>query len=181
MPLALSVTSLMNALAHPLSALSTGQLSPPGVERALAAAHEVYTALRGVSFDARALAARSAALKGTVLAGEVLRDFAVGVHHKLAHALGGRFDLDHAGLHSVLLPHSVAWLKEQAPALHAAVQTRLGDTALPSTLFGFLEQAGAATSLAGLGLTGSDFASFLAQQPAPYRALLEAAFRGQRP
>jgi maleylacetate reductase len=181
MPLGLSVTSLMNALAHPLSALSSGKLDNEQSERALQAAAVVYSAIGGLLREPTGTAARREALEGTVLAGGVLRSSPLGLHHQIAHSLGGSFDLDHAGLHSVLLPHSVHWLSRQAPEVHSTLQTRLGDAALAHTLLGFLERAGVATSLAQLALSEADLARFLRDNPALPAVLLEAAFRGRAP
>ena len=181
MPLGLSVTSLLNALAHPLSAVSSAQLGKEQLERALEAAQKICGALLGLIADPASVVARSAALEGAVLAGRVLADSPLGLHHKLAHALGGSFDLDHAALHSVLLPHSLARMRQQTPEVYAAVQTRLGDEHLPGTLFDHLVHVGAATGLDGLGLHADDFQAFLQAHPELPRGLLEAAFAGRRP
>ncbi len=178
MPLALSVTSLLNALAHPLSALSTGLLEGDGEERALAAASEAYLAATGIAREPRGVGPRSAALRATVLAGHVLRHSKVGVHHQLAHALGGRFDLDHAGLHSVLLPHTLRLFAERDPALYGRVQSRLAPD-LPRQVTELLARAGAPGSLAALGLSREALSSFLDERPDLPRAPLEAAFDGK--
>jgi maleylacetate reductase len=178
MPLALSVTSLMNALAHPVSALSTGKLDPPGVERALQASEAVYTALQLLIRDPRDIAGRSAAIDGTVLAGWVLRTSPLGQHHELAHALGGRFDLDHAGLHSVLLPFSIARLAQTAPEVFAELSRRLGEPDLSGSLRRLLAASGALTSLEALGATQSGLAALLSERPQLPRELIEAAFSG---
>jgi maleylacetate reductase len=178
MPLALSVTSLMNALAHPASALSTGKLDPAGVERALEACQAVYAALGLLTGDPRSVAGRGAAIDGTIRAGWVLRTSPLGQHHEVAHALGGRFDLDHAGLHSVLLPHSIARLAQSAPDALSALERRLGDASLPRSLQRFLAVSGAPTSLEALGVSRPGLDALLAERPALPRQLLEAAFAG---
>ena len=177
MPLVLSVTSLLNALAHPLSAISTGLLAGDSLERALVAAAEVYRATAGIVVDPRDVTARRGALQGTVLAAQVLRRSAVGIHHKLAHALGGRFDLDHAGLHAVLLPHTLALLGAEAPDLFALVQRRVGSE-LPRGIGELLVRAGAPTSLAALGVSEQALRDFSAERPDLPAALLDAAFVG---
>jgi maleylacetate reductase len=181
MPIGLSVTSLLNALAHPLSAISTARLGEEQLERALEAAQKIGAALLGLMQDPASVVARSAALEGAVLAGRVLADSPVGLHHKLAHALGGSFDLDHAALHSVLLPHSVSWMGQQSPELYALVQARIGDDHLAGTLFDHSSHVGAATGLAAMGLRADVFEAFLGAHPELPRGLLEAAFAGRRP
>jgi maleylacetate reductase len=181
MPLEASVTSLLNALAHPLSALSTGELQGEPFELALQAGSAVYRAIEAVLRDPRGLTSRSAALEATVRAGAVLRSSRVGAHHRLAHALGGLFDLDHAGLHAVLLPHSVSWMSEVNPDMYAAIQARLATADLPRTLFDMLGRAGAATSLAQLGLAADSFSAFVAARPELPAKPLARAFEGTRP
>ena len=37
------------------------------------------------------------------------------IHHKLCHTLGGTFNLAHADVHTVILPHATAFNREAAP------------------------------------------------------------------
>lgn len=180
MPLALGVTSLINGLAHPLSALSTKQLSPDAAATALAAAGAARRALQGVLERPGERASRRAAFEATVLSGRVLARGPVGVHHKLAHLLGGAFDLDHAGLHSVLLPHSLDELKRQSPELHAVIAAELGWEDPAERLLEALGRAGACTSLAQLGVPEEPFRRLVSEHPELPRAALEAAYAGRR-
>jgi alcohol dehydrogenase class IV len=61
------------------------------------------------------------------LAGICLAQTRMGLHHQLAHVLGGAFDLPHAELHTLLLPHVMAFNLPSAPAAAA----RLGRIAGP--------------------------------------------------
>jgi maleylacetate reductase len=180
MPLALAVTSLINALAHPLSALSTQQLSPAAFQAALTAAGAVSRALARVLEQAQERASRRAAFEATVLSGRVLTSSPVGVHHQLAHLLGGHFDLDHAGLHSVLLPHSLDQLRAEAPDIFAAVCGELGQSDPAAVLLEVLRRAGASTSLEQLGVAREPFFQLADAHPELPRRLLEAAYSGQR-
>lgn len=173
MPLRLSVTSLLNALAHPLGALSTQSLDEAAEEAALEAASTVYRAVTALTRQPRDVAARAEALRGTVLSGRVLRNCPVGVHHRVAHALGGRFDLDHASLHALLLPHSLLWLQAQAPDVAEKIRARLA-LDLPARIEAFLSLA--ATSLHELGVTPGDLREFLEGRPDLPRSLVEAAY-----
>lgn len=180
MPSVLSTTSLMNALAHPLSALSTAALEPGPFAAALEAASIACRAILGLLEDPRSSCSRHAAFEATVAAARVLASSPVGLHHRLAHLLGGHFDLDHAGLHSVLLPHSLDWMSKQTPEIHAAVVVRLGNAELASSLLDWLRRAGAATSLEALGVAPGPFQALLEAHPELPRSVLEAAYRGQR-
>jgi alcohol dehydrogenase class IV len=180
MPARLAVTSLLNALAHPVSALSTGRLDDDGQRTALKAAGAVQRALLQVLQQPEQRSSRRAAFEATVLAGRVLARFAVGLHHRLAHLLGGHFDLDHAGLHSVLLPHTLDELRGRIPQLHAALCEEL---AVADPAAGFLQalsRAGASTSLQQLGVAREPFEQLLGAHADLPRALLEAAYSGRR-
>jgi maleylacetate reductase len=180
MPARLAVTSLLNALAHPVSALSTGRLDAAGQRAALNAAGAVYRALAGVLGRPEERSSRRAAFEATVLAGRVLASSVVGLHHRLAHLLGGHFDLDHAGLHSVLLPHTLDELKARLPDVFAALCTELGEEDPAARCLDALARAGASTSLAQLGVASEPLQSLLGAQPDLPRALLVAAYQGER-
>ena len=50
----------------------------------------------------------------------------MGLHHQLAHALGGTFDLPHAELHAMLLSHVMAFNLPAAPAAAARLERVVG-------------------------------------------------------
>lgn len=179
MPLDTSMKSGMNALAHPVSALSTGKLDPEGTERALSAAASMFGALRGIARDPNDAAARRAAIEGTIGAGVVLKLSPLGLHHELAHALGGRFDLDHAALHAVLLPVSICELGRSAPATFGLLAERLAAPDLVQSLLGLSATAGIPTSLAALGVSRDGLEGLLGERPHWPRRLLEQAFEGR--
>lgn len=176
----LTLTSLMNALAHPLSALGT-QPSDETRERALEAIATVYGAVEGLVQAPENQRARLQALVGAGLAAQVLDGAQLGMHHQLAHRLGGRFDLDHAALHSVLLPYSVAELRRHAPEALRRVDERLQVPNFEASLFDFLTRTGLATSLKALGVELSELEALAAEHPDLPRSLLRSAFLGRRP
>jgi len=178
MPLDISMKSGMNALAHPVSALSTGKLDAEGTERALTAAAVMFGALLGLARDPNDDGARRAAIEGAIGAGVVLKLSPLGLHHELAHALGGRFDLDHAALHAVLLPVSLRELGRAAPERLALLVERLGAPDLVQTLIGLSKAAGIPTSLAALGVSRDGLERLLGERPHWPRALLEQALEG---
>ena len=179
MPLEMSMKSGMNALAHPISALSSGKLDAAGTERALGAAATMYAALVGLARDAGDESARRAAIEGAIQAGIVLRTSPLGLHHELAHALGGRFDLDHAGLHALLLPVSILQLGRTAPTMLEQLTRRLGEPALAQSIWRLATAAGIPTSLEALGVSRAGFDRLLDERPAWPRPLLEQAFAGR--
>jgi hypothetical protein len=84
-------------------------------------------------------------------------------------------------LHSVLLPHFVASLQRSAPEVFAALQGRLSDVALPSSLFQLLRASGAPSSLAALGVDREGLTALLAERPNLPADVLQAAFEGRQP
>jgi homogentisate 1,2-dioxygenase len=180
MPKALSTTSLMNAFAHPLGTLAAGSTGD-AEERALSAAELVYAALEALVRDPADPNARARAQRGAALAAAAIENGKFGLHHALAHQLGGAFDLEHGALHSVLLPHSVQRLRAENPPALAELERRLGLGDLEAKLFELLARAGAATSLRALGVSYAAFRAFVDAKPELPRELLYAAFHGRRP
>jgi alcohol dehydrogenase class IV len=181
MPKTLTVTSLMNALAHPLSTLQSPALSPEARDLCFRAIEVLYSALTSLVDTPKSREGRTAAFEGAALAAKTLEFGSIGLHHKLVHQLGGRFDLDHSGLHSVLLPHSVRRLRAEAPALLAEIETRLNVNELELQLFDILLRSGAAPSLETMGVSDRQYAEFLQSNSELPTDLLRAAFLGERP
>lgn len=202
LPLSLSVTSAMNAIAHAAEGLYAHDGNPIVTLMAQEAIRASAAALPALQRDARDLAARSDALYGAWLAGSVLGAVAMGLHHKLCHTLGGSFNLPHAEVHTVVLPHALAYNADGAPDAMAHIARSLRAAGLdvgPAPLDAALavqrlaRYSGAPTSLAALGMPadGLDRAADLAVQT-PYpnprvltrasiRALLQRAFDGHAP
>ena len=177
MPKVLTVQSLMNALAHPFGTLATGSRS----ELALSAIETLFSAIDRLADDPDDRAAREAALLGSTLAGQTLEAGAAGAHHRLAHALGGLFDLDHGGLHSVLLPHTVHELRAEKPEVVGEIAARLGTDDIEAKLFDLLVRAGAPTSLKALGATFEKLDELLIAKGVASRRLSSHAYHGRRP
>lgn len=148
LPRRLTVQSLLNAMAHPVSALSTGELPPPARQRALAVIERLYRAVLILSDRPRHRGARVEAARGASEAATILDLHPMGVHHRVAHALGGRFGLPHAALHAALLPATMAALVREEPELLAA----LPEADPLATLFDALAAVGGATSVRALGV-----------------------------
>ena len=155
MPRELTAASGMNALAHAVESLyapdSTPQSSDVAAEAIRALAHGLP---RAVS-QPDDMDGRSEALRGAWLAGWALGSTTMGLHHKLAHVLGGRSQLPHAGVHSALLPQVAAFNAPAAPDAFSRAARALGAAgpdAVGPALFELATQLEAPTSLADLGL-----------------------------
>jgi maleylacetate reductase len=197
LPAELAAQSGLNAVAHAMEALYTPKLDPVIALFAEEAVAALARALPLVVADgpARDRAARSDALYGAWLAGVCLARATKGVHHKLAHVLGGSFGLPHAAVHAVILPYAAAFNRDAAPEAMRRLARALGAgvTDAPAALFALGRRLQVPASLAAIGMRREDLerAAELATQ-SPYdnprpvdragvRALLEEAFAGMPP
>ena len=193
LPLGLTVTSALNAIAHAAEGLYAHDGNPITALMAEEGIRACAAALPRLAADARDLDARGDALYGAWLCGSVLGAVAMGLHHKLCHTLGGSFGLPHAEVHTVILPHALAYNAAQAPAAMRAIARALGAADAAAGVFELAARHGAPTSLKALGMPadGLDRAADLAVQtpypnPRPLerdalRALLQRAFDGSAP
>jgi maleylacetate reductase len=193
LPLALTVTSAINAIAHAAEGLYAHDGNPIVGLMAEEGIRACAAALPRLAVDAGDLDARGDALYGAWLCGSVLGAVAMGLHHKLCHTLGGSFDLPHAEVHTVILPHALAYNSAQAGEAMARIARALGTRDAARGVFDLAARHGAPTSLRAIGMLadGLDRAADLAvtnQYPNPrpleraaLRALLQRAFDGEPP
>lgn len=116
LPAGLTRTSALNALAHAVEALWAPDATALSDAMADESVELILTGLPAVLADGRDPAARARLQQAGWLAGLCLARTTMGLHHQLAHALGGTFDLPHAELHAMLLPHVMAFTLPAAPA-----------------------------------------------------------------
>ena len=158
----------MNAIAHCVEALYakdgnplTSLIAEEGI-RALAASLPV------VVREPEHAEARAEALYGAWLAGTALASVGMALHHKLCHTLGGSFDLPHAEVHTIILPHATAYNRAGAPAAMARIARALEAEDAAEGLFDLAAALGARQSLAEIGLRESDLeraADLAAREP----------------
>ena len=158
LPVPLSVTSGINALAHAVEALYSEQVDPVTDELALRAITLLAGALPAIAADPAGTDARAAALEAAWLAGTCLGTASMGLHHKLCHTLGSAFGLPHAETHSVLLPHAMAYNAPAAPGSMRRIARALGAADAPTAVYDLVRGLGGPTSLRELGLAEDDLA-----------------------
>lgn len=157
LPAAVSVTSGMNAIAHAAEALYAPDASPIIGLMAEEGVRALAAALPGIVADGADLVARAAAQYGAWLCGSCLGSTTMSLHHKLCHALGGTLDLPHAQVHTVVLPHALAYNRRAAPQAMAALGRAFGTSIDPAEfLWDFAGRLGAPRSLRDLGMTEND-------------------------
>ncbi|BBC31313.1 Maleylacetate reductase [Streptomyces graminofaciens] len=158
LPVALSVTSGVNAIAHAAEALYAPDATPLVSLMAEEGVRAMAGALPALAADPGDLDARGRALYGAWLCGTTLGATTMGLHHKLCHVLGGTFGLPHAETHTVVLPYVLAHNAPAAPEALAALGRALDTDDAPRALRELAGRLGAPRSLAELGLGEADLA-----------------------
>jgi maleylacetate reductase len=126
LPLGLTLTSALNALAHAVEAMWAPDATMLTDGLASESATAVLTGLPDVLDDPFDVTARGKLQSAAWLAGLCLAQTRMGLHHQLAHVLGGRFDLPHANLHAVLLAHVMRFNLPSAPEAAARLSRITG-------------------------------------------------------
>ncbi len=192
LPVGISMTSGLNAMAHAAEALYARDRNPIASMMAVEGLRAMIEALPGVRMEPQDTKARETALYGAWLCGTVLGAVGMSLHHKLCHTLGGSLDLPHAETHAVLLPHTIAYVERAVPDQLAPLAALVGGRA-GTGLYDFAARLGAPASLAALGVGEEDLDAMAELATAnPYwcprpvektaiRALLQRAFEGARP
>ncbi|MEP7203003.1 MAG: maleylacetate reductase [Ilumatobacteraceae bacterium] len=119
--------SAFNALAHSVEALYAPGNNPVTSALALEGVRAIHDALPTVMESPGDVEARGTLLYGAYLSGVALGTTSTGLHHKLCHVLGGRFNLVHADAHSVILPHAIAFNAPALPEEMSRLAAALGD------------------------------------------------------
>lgn len=195
LPVSLSVTSGINAIAHAAEGLYARDGNPVMALMAEEGIRAMADGLERVVKNAADPGARADCLYGAWLCGTVLGHVGMALHHKLCHTLGGSFNLPHAPAHTVVLPHAIAYNAEAAPEAAQRICRALGVShgLAGAALYDLAERLGAPLTLRELGLNESDLdkATDIALanpywNPRPIerdgiRQLLQDAFDGRRP
>lgn len=193
LPPAISGPSGMNAMAHCVEALYAPGANPVTSMLAVEAVRALASGLARVVRQPDDLEARSETLYGAYLAGSVLASAGTSIHHKVCHVLGGRYDLPHAKLHTVVLPQAAHLVATDDPAVLQPVAGALGVDYAPAGLYDLAVTLGAPTSLDQLGLSEPQLMATAREIAAAgvtatreftetdVRALLAAALTGRRP
>lgn len=192
LPVAMTVTSALNAMAHAAEGLYARDRSPVSSLMAVEGLRAFRDALPRVLANPADPSARGETLYGAWLCGTVLGQVGMALHHKLCHTLGGSFNLPHAETHAVILPHAIAYNQGAAADLLAPLADLFGDAPGPA-LHAFAARMGAPMALRDLGLAEADLdraADLAVQNPywnprpierAALRRLLQAAWAGEPP
>ncbi|MBF8644020.1 maleylacetate reductase [Pseudomonas pudica] len=195
LPVELSVTSGINAIAHAAEGLYAQDGNPVMALLAEEGIRALAQGLRRIVDAPTDVSARGDCLYGAWLCGTVLGNVGMALHHKLCHTLGGSFNLPHAPTHTVVLPHAIAYNSEAAPDAAARIVRALGASGVTAgqALYDLAASLGAPLALKDIGLEEADLdvATDIALSnpywnPRPIereaiRGLLQNAYEGNRP
>ncbi|MBU0587578.1 MAG: maleylacetate reductase [Gammaproteobacteria bacterium] len=193
LPIGMSVTSGINAIAHAAEGLYATDSNPIMDLMAEEGIAALGRALPAIKKRADNVEARAEALYGAWLCGTVLGNVGMALHHKLCHTLGGSFNLPHAETHTVVLPHALAYNAAAAPEAMQRIARALKASNGPQAVYDLAKHNGAPVALRVLGMQEADLdkacdIALQNQYPNPrplervaIRQLLQDAFEGKRP
>ncbi|RYF18653.1 MAG: maleylacetate reductase [Comamonadaceae bacterium] len=193
LPVTMSITSGMNAIAHAAEGLYSASTNPIIDLMAEEGIRALGLALPRLRAQPRDLEVRGNALYGAWLCGTVLASVDMALHHKLCHTLGGTFNLPHAETHTIVLPHALAYNGQAAPEAMRRVARALQAKSAPQAVFDLARDNGAPVALRDVGMKAQDLdracdIALQNQYPNPrpleraaIRQLLQDAFEGNRP
>ena len=193
LPVMLSVTSGLNAIAHAIEALYTQERNPIISILAIDGIRSLAAALPQIVSDPLNREARSDALYGAWACGTCLGAVGMALHHRICHVLGGTFDLAHSETHAVILPHVAAFNEAAVPDLLRPAAAAVGTGQVGLGLYDFAKSLSAPMTLADLGMPEADLdraAEMVVANPywnprpasrEDVRRLLDDAYYGRRP
>jgi maleylacetate reductase len=193
LPTKMSVVSGINAMAHAVESLYASNANPVLSIMAEAGIAALYRALPIIARTPDNAQARGEALYGAWLCAVCLGTSNIALHHKLCHVIGGSFDLPHAEVHAIILPHALAYNAPVTREAVAAIERAMGGEGIAGRIFDITRLVGAPVSLKELGMpeAGIDRAVEIAlvnpyANPRPIervllRRLIANAWSGVRP
>lgn len=193
LPVGLTVTSGINAIAHAAEALYARDSNPVTALMAEEGIRALAHALPAILAKPDDRKARSEALYGAWLCGVCLGNVGMALHHKLCHTLGGTFDLPHAETHTIVLPHALAYNRPAVPDAMTRIARAIGTDDAAQGLYDLAGRLSTKLALRDIGMpeSGIDKAADLAVtnaywNPRPLergaiRDLIARAWAGEEP
>jgi maleylacetate reductase len=193
LPVSLSGTSGINAIAHAVEGLYAQDTNPVMQLIAEEGIRALAHALPGIAREPGDRQARTDALYGAWLCGMVLGNVGMALHHKLCHTVGGGFNLPHAETHAIILPHALAYNAVAVPDAIARLGRALHVVDPVNALFDLARSVAAPAALKDLGMPEAGVQQAVDEvlrnpywNPRPLdrfalTALLKHAWAGERP
>jgi maleylacetate reductase len=130
LPVDLSVASGLNALAHCVDSMWAPNADPINAALAAEGIRSLAAGLPQVVADPMDLDGRERALYAAYLSAAAFASAGSGLHHKICHVLGGKYNLPHAQTHATVLPYVLALNAPAAPDAERRIATAFNSTAL---------------------------------------------------
>ena len=193
LPGTIAFQSGVNAIAHGIEAIYAQDTNPFIRLIAKEGVQHLFNALPNFNSSHQITESRAEALYGAWLCGMVLNSVEMGLQHKLSHILGGDFNLHHGAVHTILLPHVIAFNEDHVGNRFSFLVSILDNTSVGQGLFDFLYKNKAPLALKDLGLKTSNLQEVVDLlmstkffNPRPFNeaeilSLLQMAYYGERP
>jgi alcohol dehydrogenase class IV len=199
LPVDMSVASGLNALAHCVDSMWGPNADPINAAFAAEGIRSLAAGLPKVVADPMDLDGREQALYAAYLSATAFASAGSGLHHKICHVLGGKYNLPHAQTHATVLPYVLAFNGPAAPDAERRIAaafdgTSFGADGALDRLVALKRELHAPRALADYGFTEDSIAeaaeailpSVPPSNPRPVtaedlRALLRAAWSGADP
>lgn len=115
LPVDMSVASGLNALAHCVDSMWAPHADPINAAFAAEGIRSLANGLPRVVAEPMDLDGREHALYAAYLSAVSFASAGSGLHHKICHVLGGKYNLPHAQTHATVLPYVLAFNGPAAP------------------------------------------------------------------
>jgi alcohol dehydrogenase class IV len=194
LPVEMSVASGLNALAHCVDAMWGPNADPIDAALAAEGIRALTAGLPLVVADPQGLEGRERTLYAAYLSAAAFASAGSGLHHKICHVLGGKYNLPHAQTHATVLPYVLAFNGPAAPDAERRIAAAFGSATALDGLQALKSQLNAPHALRDYGFNEDSIAeaadailpSVPPSNPRPVsaedlRTLLRAAWSGSDP
>jgi len=153
LPVDMSVASGLNALAHCVDSMWAPNADPINIAFAAEGIRSLQSGLPKVVADPEDLTGREHALYAAYLSATSFASAGSGLHHKICHVLGGKYNLPHAQTHATVLPYVLAFNAPAAPEAEERIAAAFGTWTAIDGLVSLKQELNAPRALADYGFT----------------------------
>jgi maleylacetate reductase len=158
LPVDMSVASGLNALAHCVDSLWGPTADPINAAFAAEGIRSLSEGLPRVVADPMDLVGREYALYAAYLSAAAFASAGSGLHHKICHVLGGKYNLPHAQTHATVLPYVLAFNAPAAPDAERRIAAAFGSASAIDGLVALKHELNAPHALADYGFAEDSIA-----------------------
>jgi len=158
LPVDMSVASGLNALAHCVDSLWGPNADPINAAFAAEGIRSLTEGLPRVVADPMDLGGREHALYAAYLSAAAFASAGSGLHHKICHVLGGKYNLPHAQTHATVLPYVLAFNAPAAPGAERRIAAAFGSASAIDGLVALKQELNAPHALGDYGFAADSVA-----------------------